>query len=211
MKTDDWIALLAAGAGPAPRHAVGRRLAAALALGVSAALTMALLWPWRGQQPTALGTALAVKVAYVAAVALAAAMLVNQLARPIARPRRGLRVLAGAVLAMLAAAAIAIVRLPAGERLAMLVAGSGPVCAWTTAALSLPMMAAGLWAVRGLAPTRPAQAGAAVGLLAGAVGALGYALLCPESTTVFIALWYSLAMAVPALIGALLGTRLLRW
>ena len=44
----------------------------------------------------------------------------------------------------------------------------------------LPVFVATLWAMKGLAPTRLALAGAAAGLLAGAVGAVVYTLHCPE-------------------------------
>jgi len=65
--------------------------------------------------------------------------------------------------------------------------------------------------MRGLAPTRPAQAGGAAGLLAGAAGAAVYALHCPEMAAPFLGIWYVLGMAIPALLGAVLGPRLLRW
>lgn len=89
--------------------------------------------------------------------------------------------------------------------------GTASVCAWSITGLSLPTLAAGFWALRGLAPTRLRWAGAAVGLAAGGAGALAYGVVCPETSTAFIALWYTVAMAVPAALGALLGPRLLRW
>ena len=49
------------------------------------------------------------------------------------------------------------------------------------------------------------------GFLAGAGAALVYCLHCPESTAPFIGLWYTLGMLIPAIAGALLGPRLLRW
>ncbi|MFS2051364.1 NrsF family protein, partial [Variovorax sp. CT11-76] len=49
------------------------------------------------------------------------------------------------------------------------------------------------------------------GALAGGVGAAVYALHCPELTAPFIAVWYVSGIAVPVLVGALLGPRLLRW
>jgi hypothetical protein len=72
-------------------------------------------------------------------------------------------------------------------------------------------LAAALWALRGLAPTRPRAAGGAAGLLAGAVGAAGYSLACPEASPGFVAAWYTLGIALTGGLGALLGPRLLRW
>ena len=66
--------------------------------------------------------------------------------------------------------------------------------------------------VRALAaPTRPALAGAAAGLLSGALGAVAYALHCPESGLAFVAVWYVLGLAMVGAVGALLGSRLFRW
>ena len=56
-----------------------------------------------------------------------------------------------------------------------------------------------------------AGVGAAAGALAGGVGAAVYALHCPELSAPFIAVWYVSGIAVPVLVGALLGRRLLRW
>ena len=54
-------------------------------------------------------------------------------------------------------------------------------------------------------------AGAAVGLLAGALGALVYLLHCPEFEAPFLAVWYVLGMSIPAAVGALAGPSVLRW
>ena len=48
-------------------------------------------------------------------------------------------------------------------------------------------------------------------VLAGALGALVYALHCPEMATPFLAVWYLAGIAIPTALGAMLGPRLLRW
>ena len=65
--------------------------------------------------------------------------------------------------------------------------------------------------MRGLAPTQTRLAGAAVGLLAGAIGAMAYTLHCPEMGAPFLAIWYVAGVLVPTVAGALLGPRMLRW
>jgi hypothetical protein len=65
--------------------------------------------------------------------------------------------------------------------------------------------------LRGLAPTRPALAGAAAGALAGGVGGAVYALHCMELAAPFLAVWYVAGIVLPVVLGALLGPRLLRW
>ena len=77
--------------------------------------------------------------------------------------------------------------------------------------LSVPVFVAVVWAMQGLAPTRLRLAGAAAGLVSGSLGALVYALHCPELAAPFLGPWYLLGVLIPAGVGALLGPRLLRW
>lgn len=100
---------------------------------------------------------------------------------------------------------------PADGRVAALLGHSWFSCAPSVLVLSLPPLAAALWAVRGLAPTRPGVAGFAAGLLAGSVGAFGYSLSCPEASAAFVAVWYSLGIVLTGAAGAVLGPRVLRW
>ena len=55
------------------------------------------------------------------------------------------------------------------------------------------------------------MAGAAAGLLAGAVAALVYGLYCEESSAAFVATWYTLGIGACACFGALVGPKVLRW
>ncbi|MEO8546585.1 MAG: NrsF family protein [Burkholderiaceae bacterium] len=61
------------------------------------------------------------------------------------------------------------------------------------------------------APTRPVLGGAAAGLLAGAIGAGVYALHCTDDSPLFVATWYSLAVLSVTALGAIAGSRILRW
>ncbi len=98
-----------------------------------------------------------------------------------------------------------------GERTAVLMGDTWQACPLNVALLSAPALALALRAMRGLAPTRLRLAGAAAGLLAGAIGALAYTLHCPELTLPFIGAWYVLGMAIPVAVGAAVGTRVLQW
>lgn len=84
-------------------------------------------------------------------------------------------------------------------------------CALNISLLSIPVFIAIFRALRSLAPTRLRQAGAAGGLLAGAIATLAYCLHCPEMGIPFWGVWYLLGMLLPTLLGAALGPRLLRW
>jgi len=88
---------------------------------------------------------------------------------------------------------------------------SSRVCAYLVTVTALPTLAAIFWALRQLAPTRLALAGAGAGLFAGAVGAFVYSFHCTEGAAPFIAIWYTLGIAVVTALGAALGPRLLRW
>ena len=88
--------------------------------------------------------------------------------------------------------------------------------AWWKCLICIPLFAvvpfaALIGAGRSGASTRPARTGAAAGLVAGAFGAAAYALHGPDDFVPFIAVWYSAAMGLCALVGALLGRRLLQW
>ncbi len=211
MKTEQLVEMLARNAGPAPQALAARRLAPAAMLGLlaSAALAIvafgaipaALFWtpvPWT-------------KLAYAAALAGAAAWLTTLLSRPAARARPARRATLAVFVAMALVGAASLTSQPAGTRLAALLGHSWATCPWSVFVLSLPALAAALWAVRGLAPTQPVHAGFAAGLFAGAVGAGGYAFACPESSAAFVAAWYTLGILLTGALGAALGPRVLRW
>jgi hypothetical protein len=77
--------------------------------------------------------------------------------------------------------------------------------------LSLPILAALLFGLRYGAPTRPVLAGAGAGLLSGALSASLYIAHCPDDSPLFVAAWFTLAIAISTGVGALAGRRLLRW
>ena len=84
-------------------------------------------------------------------------------------------------------------------------------CPFNIALLSVPTFIAGVWALRGLAPTELRFAGTALGLLSGALGACVYGLHCPEFAPPFLAVWYITGILIPSVAGFIIGPRLLRW
>jgi hypothetical protein len=211
MKTGELIELLARQSGAAPRVAVGRLLALTAALGAVASALLALAWV--GPIPAAMLATPApwIKLGYAVLLAATAGWLSARLALPLARlatPARGVLAVAGAM-ALLGGAAL--LATPAPERWGALLGHSWAQCPFNVLVLSLPALAAALWVVRGIGPTRPRAAGFAAGLLAGAAGAFGYALVCLEESATFIALWYTLGILLAGALGAALGPRVLRW
>ena len=84
-------------------------------------------------------------------------------------------------------------------------------CVFFIGGMSLPLLAATLWALRRGASTRPGLSGALAGLLSGGTAALVYSVHCTEDNPLFYATWYVLAILGATLVGAILGPRLLRW
>lgn len=213
MKTDDLINLLANNAAPVPGHAVARRLALALSWGVAGAVL--LLLATLGLRPDLVQAAnhwqFWLKPGFVACLALASWLATERLARPGVRLGRAKVALAAPLVLLWLLAVLVLLNAAPAQRAELIFGDTWKTCPLSIAMLSLPLLAATLWAMKGLAPTRLALAGASAGLLAGALGALVYALHCPESTLPFLAIWYVLGMAIPTLAGALLGPRLLRW
>lgn len=211
MRTDALIDMLARGAGPAPRGLPARRLAPACAIGLAASVAMAIALI--GWLPAAMFETPApwIKLAYTASLALAAAWLVGRAARPAAPLGRPGRAVLAVVLVMGGGAAAALFGTAPADRMHALLGETWRVCAFNVLALSLPALGLALWAMKGLAPTRLRLAGFASGLMAGAIGAFGYSLACPEASPAFVAVWYTLGVLLTGLVGGALGSRVLRW
>lgn len=84
-------------------------------------------------------------------------------------------------------------------------------CLWQIPALAAPAFIILALAVRRLAPTDLSRTGAYIGVLAGGIGAVGYALHCHHDSVAFVGIAYTLAIVETALLGALIGPRILRW
>jgi hypothetical protein len=211
MKTDALIELLARRAGPAPKAVVARRLAPAALAGVVLSAVLAVVF-FGTVSGDLYATAIPwVKLGYAGVLALAAGWWTARLSRPVAHVALPSRATLAVVLAMASLGVLGWLATPPEERMVGLMGHSWLSCPWSVAALSLPALAAALWAVRGLAPTRPRAAGFAAGLMAGSLGAFGYAFSCPEPAVSFVAAWYTLGILLTALLGAWLGPRVLRW
>jgi hypothetical protein len=213
MKTDDLISMLANGAEAVAPRALQRHYWTALGLGAfGAGLLMA---SWLGVRPDLVEAAALpmfwVKLMFPALMLAGALMAVLRLSRPGVRLGRVSAVIAAPVLAMWLLGGIVLLGALPAARTALVLGVSWSVCPFYIAGLSVPAFIAVFWAMKRLAPTRFALAGAAAGLLSGALGALVYALHCPEITAPFLGTWYLIGMLIPAVVGALAGPRLLRW
>jgi hypothetical protein len=213
MQTDDLIASLSADLSRVAPGAVARRVA--LGLGLGAVGSAVVMLAWLGPRPDlvqAVATPMFwMKFGYAAITGLILAVLLARLARPAAQVG-ALTAVAAIPFAVVAAMALMrYAQAPPQAHRAMLMGHSSMICPWRILAIGLPLLVGAVWAVRGLAPTRLWAAGVAAGACAGALGAAVYAIACDETSAPFLAIWYTLGMALAAGLGAVVGSRLLRW
>ncbi|MDI4237159.1 DUF1109 domain-containing protein [Bradyrhizobium sp. 31Argb] len=92
-----------------------------------------------------------------------------------------------------------------------LVGNNSRACLISIPLMSLPLLAAALFGLRHGAPARPAVAGAIAGLVAAGLAATLYASHCADDSPLFVATWYTIGTALVAAIGAVIGSKVLRY
>jgi hypothetical protein len=212
METDQLIRTLAADNAHRARP-VGFVLA--LALLAAAPASVAMLFAGLGVRPD-LMTAMRnpffdLKFVVTLALAIPAIAISLHLSRPEASLRGWkwlLLIPVGLLLAGIASEMMMPQRLPMMTRL---VGNNSRLCMTAIPLMSLPLLVAALIGLRHGAPTRPAVAGAIAGLLSAGLAATLYASHCTDDSPLFVATWYTIATALVAAIGALAGSRVLRF
>jgi hypothetical protein len=212
METDQLIRTLAADNAQRARP-VG--FALALALVAAAPVSILMFFMTLGVRPDVM-TAMHnpffdLKFAVTLALAIAAIAVSLHLSRPEALLRGWallLLVPAGVLVAGIGGEMMVPQRLP---MMARLVGQNSRVCMTAIPLFSLPLLAGALIGLRQGAPTRPAVTGAIAGMLSAGLAATLYASHCTDDSPLFVATWYSIATAVVAAIGAVAGSRVLRF
>lgn len=211
--TDDLIGRLTADLQPVASRALEKRLAFAVGAGLVGTILIGPLVldlvvgrPFGGAwgSPMFWG-----KLAYTIGLGLLGLVAVPILSRPDRRMVWPL--LAAATVAVLALIAGSFMWMQADWAMPVLMGGTALVCPWLIILSAAPLLAMLFGAMRRFAPASPALAGLAAGLLAGGFGAAAYAFYCGETSMMFMAVWYSLGIALTTLLGAVLGHFLLRW
>ncbi|MNJ54445.1 hypothetical protein D3C77_498840 [compost metagenome] len=213
MKTDELISLLATGIEPIDRRQFARRLSLAMLVAIVGAclLTVGLFGVRADIGVVATTPLFWAKLALPATLLVAALLVFIRLARP------GLDVgvrwggIGMPVLGVWVATLLVLSGVPEDQQLSLIFGHTWRTCPFNIVLLSIPGFFALLRAMRELAPTRLRLAGGVAGLLASSTATLAYCLHCPEMEVPFWGVWYVLGMAIPTLIGALLGPRWLRW
>jgi hypothetical protein len=212
METDQLIRTLAADNAQRERP-VGFVLA--IALLAAAPVSVAMLFAGLGVRPDFM-TAMRnpffdLKFVVTLALAIPAIAISLHLSRPEASLRGWkwlLLIPVGLLLAGIASEMMMPQRLPMMTRL---VGNNSRLCMTAIPLMSLPLLVAALIGLRHGAPTRPAVAGAIAGLLSAGLAATLYASHCTDDSPLFVATWYTIATALVTAIGALAGSRVLRF
>ncbi len=212
METDQLIRTLAADNDHRARP-VGSMLARALlcALPIAVAIFFAML----GVRPD-IRTAMHnpffdFKFVVTLSLAITAVIVGLHLSRPDASPRRWIWLLL-IPLVLIGCGIISEMMMPQSRPwVVRLIGNNSRVCVMAIPALSLPLLAGALIGLRHGAPARPALSGALAGLLSAGLAATLYASHCTDNSPLFVVTWYSLAATLVAAVGALAGSRLLRF
>ena len=212
MQTDQLIRTLAA---DSAHRAPPVGLVLTLALLAGAAVSAAMFFATLGVRPDVM-TAMHnpffdLKFVVTLALATSAIAVSLHLSRPEALLRGWALLLlipAGLLAAGIGTEMILPQRLPMMTRL---IGSNSRICMTAIPLLSLPLLAAALIGLRHGAPTRPAVTGAIAGLLSAGLAATLYASHCTDDSPLFVATWYTIGAALVAAIGALAGSRMLRF
>jgi hypothetical protein len=211
--TEELIESLARDLKPVSPHALVKLLGLAIAAGLvlSAAAMIASLGLRPDLAEAMGGPYFWIKFVYTLGLGAMGAWAASRISRPGETGRRPLAIAVLVVLLMGIVAVVSYTMAPPSDRRTIVMGSSALVCPFYIIALSLPLLLTAIVFLRRMAPTHPTQAGLVAGLMAGGLGACVYSLHCTEWGVPFLALWYSLGIAVVALIGALTGRVLLRW
>ena len=212
MKTDDFIAALSA---DAPQQQTPPRRAFAIALVVGAIIAGGAFLLTLGPRPDFMHAIQTLRFDFKFVVTLVLAISALLVARDMARPevhRSGMRpLLLVAPVLLILAVALELMVVPPDLWMPRLIGHNMRFCTTMIPLFALGPLVLLLWAFRRGAPDNPARAGAVAGLIAGGIGAAFYAAHCFDDSPLFVATWYTLAIGVVTGLGALLGSRFLRW
>lgn len=199
-RTEDLIAELAEGTTPVLSSRVPQRLAIALVLGAVAVLIVQIQTVGVRADATTAWMMIGAKLAACFIVAAIWLWLLRQLAVPGNERRTQWALAVGSV------------------GVVTMVASFNPVgaagllsCVKQVLLLAIPAFAIVAIALRNCAPTNLTETGIAAGMLAGALGTIGYSLGCMTDEASIVAFRYGFAVLICGAFGGLAGRFLLRW
>jgi len=192
---------------------LSRRLAMAFAAGAAAAAVIFVFSV--GMRPDMSVASQTIRVQFKLLFALTlmsgAAGTVSRVGRPGVTPGPWTVVLGAAPVLLALAVVLELLATPAGSWMPRVIGEHSLYCVTMLPALAAAPLAALLFALRASAPAQPGLAGAVAGLAAGGIAAVFYASHCPDDSPLFVALWYTCAIAIVVAAGYVAGSRLLKW
>ena len=210
MKTSDLIDMLSAEVEVVDRRKVPRAMAAALAAGAGisvCAILLALGARADLDRPQAF-VFLAGKLVFMLGIVALAVIFLVKLARPVGERYRPMGVVLLPFVVIVGLGVLSVPSAPGVQGQAMIAGEQCRECWLIVPAIAMVPFALVVWALRRAAPTHLIQAGALVGLIAGGIGAMAYALHCVSDSMPFVALWCAGTIVLCTLAGAALGPRL---
>ncbi len=212
MNTDELIRTLAADArSPAVSLSAVWWGAAGLAVALAAAVFFATLGP----RPDIAAAAETPRFLFKFIVTIALAASAFGLARALSWPgeawRRAMPFVAIAPALIAMAVVVELVLLPEEMWSTRIIGTNSLVCLIYVPLIGLGPLGVFLLAIRHGATTRPALAGMVAGVLAGGIAATFYAAQCTDDSPLFVATWYTIAIALFALVGGAIANRFCRW
>ncbi len=213
MKTDDLISLLSTNVEPVDHRQLVRNIGMAVVVGaaVAVATVFFVLGPRAGLTTAVTFIPALLKVAVTVIILVPASIYLIRLTRPGGERRSSVALVALPFITVMLLAALSLTFASSSH-------WNGKIFGdqWLECVISIPLIAIVpfsviVWAVRQMAPTDLARTGALVGLVAGCLSAIGYAVHCVDDTVPFFVLWYGGTIALCTFAGWKLGPKLLRW
>lgn len=133
------------------------------------------------------------------------------LSRPEGNLRKALPLLIVAPALLVAAVVLELLTVPPETWPARMIGTSNVYCLILIVMIGLGPLSILLLALRRGAPSNPGIAGAVAGLLAGGIAATIYVAHCTDDSPLFVATWYTIAIAGLAGLGAIAAQRIVRW
>jgi hypothetical protein len=186
-------------------------VAVAIAISIAAVIFFVTL----GLRPDIAAAAETVRFPFKLLVTLTLAVsafgCVRALSRPEVPSRRAVACLAAAPALIVVAVVAELFVLPSKTWSATMIGTNSIVCLTYIPLIGLGPLAIFLLALRHGAPTKLGRAGAIAGLLAGGIAASFYAAQCNNDSPLFVSVWYTIAIAGLAILGAVGARQFARW
>ena len=213
MKTEDLIDILSRNVEPVDHRQTVRNMGMAVIGGaaVAVAIVVFVLGPRAGLTTAATFIPALLKVAVTAIILIPASIYLIKLTRPGGEQQSSAALVALPFIAVMLLAALSLAFTPSYHWNGKLFGDEWLECLISIPLIAIVPFAVIVWAVRQMAPTDLARTGAFVGLVAGCVSAIGYAVHCADDSVPFFVLWYGGTIALCTFAGWKLGPRLLRW